>query len=263
MHLAKVCLICGAHPDPTVEHIIPQALWKRFGLNPNSPDLERYRTWLCEAHQRATSTLHSRPNLLDLVDSGQPITRKSLTDLGDWAVWVTLLMGLHTERGVLPVDASRELLLHRFNGTAAGGLPPGIRVYAARIATYVSGTDFIAHQVAVEKSDNVILDHAKAPIGFSINSGPVTATEAIGLGNFALLVLPKTFNSGPRHKARLDLAAATVGLDLIHPLPQPIPTLRPRTIDMRAVSGVFVPPAHGDDTSLLPKAMQLLMSTPD
>ncbi|MFE6921619.1 hypothetical protein ACFVAV_11280 [Nocardia sp. NPDC057663] len=258
MRSGQLCIICGSHAG-TTEHIVPQALWKRFGLDPNSADLARYRTELCEAHQRATSTLHSRRNLLQLVDTGEPVTRKSLTDLADWAVWVTLLLGLCTGICALPVDESRDLLLRRFSGRTAGGLPAGIRVYAARIDAYVSGTDFVSRQIAIEKGDHVVLDHSNVPSGFTVRSGPVTATEAIGLGTFALLVVPRTYDSGPRHKERLDGVAASVGLDLIHPLPQPIPTLVPKKIDMRAVSGIFVPPGWGDDASLLPIAIQSLM----
>lgn len=56
------CLLCGALADPTLEHIIPQTLWKRFGIDPNREDLAQFWTTLCDAHNQATSALHMRPD---------------------------------------------------------------------------------------------------------------------------------------------------------------------------------------------------------
>jgi hypothetical protein len=91
--------------------------------------------------------------------------------------------------------------------------------------------------------------------------GPITATEAIGIGKIAMLVLSRTYNSGSGHNDRLDMAAATVGLERIHPLPNPGPILDPKRIDIRAVADVFLPPGHGHDMSLLPPTLRILMGT--
>jgi hypothetical protein len=149
----------------------------------------------------------------------------------------------------------RRLLSDRFNGRT-GGLPGGIRVYLARVAEYVERTDFVSHMVGVEHDGGIVLDHAGLPVGFSAPAGPITASEAIGLGRVAILVLSRTFSSGPDHNARLDQAASSVGLELIHPLSRETPELVPRAVDMKAVSEVFMPPLFGDDTSLLPAAVR-------
>ena len=91
------CLLCGPTDEPTVEHIIPQTLWSRFGIDPNRPDLAPFRTTLCNSHNKATSNLHERSDMMNLISPGAPVTRKTLNQLGDWAIWVTLLFAL--ERG--------------------------------------------------------------------------------------------------------------------------------------------------------------------
>jgi hypothetical protein len=57
--------------------------------------------------------------------------------------------------------------------------------------------------------------HKGVPVGFSGRTGPITASEAIGLGKVAILVLSRTHSSGVDHHARLDAAAATVGVERI------------------------------------------------
>lgn len=94
---------------------------------------------------------------------------------------------LRTGPGVLKPDESRTLLRSRF-GKSSTGLPRAVRVYAAGVDNYVTGTDFISHHVAVEQDDRVVLDHAGDPIGFGTKTGPITATEAIGIGKIAMLV---------------------------------------------------------------------------
>ena len=249
------CLICGSADEPTVEHIIPQTLWKRFGLDPDHDDLARYRTTLCQTHNQATSALHRRSEAMRLVATGEPVTTKTLTHLADWATWVTLLLGLANSHGVLRPEEARRLLADRFDGRA-GGLPGGIRVYVARVSEYVERTEFVSHMVGAEHNGGKVLDHAGLPVGFSAPAGPITASEAIGLGEVAILVLSRTFSSGPNHSVRLDQAASSVGLELIHPLGRDTPKLIPRAVDMKAVSEVFMPPLFGDDTSLLPAAVR-------
>lgn len=234
-----------------MEHIVPKALWRRFGLDPDQERLARYRTTLCRTHNEATSRLHQRTDVLDLIDKGGPITKKSVGLLADWATWVTLLVGLASGHGVLPDEEARRLLTDRFDGHN-GGLPKGLRVYISRVGEYVSGTTFTSHMVGVQQDGRIALDHAGMPSGFSERTGPITATEAIGLGKIAILVLARTYSSGKDHDARLDTAAATVGLDRIHPPQEDAPELAPRPVDITAVSQVFMPVMHGTDTSLLP-----------
>lgn len=262
MESADSCLICGADADPTVEHIIPQTLWHSFGLDPNGTQLQRYRTRLCVAHNEATSKLHNNQPLLDLISTGKlpgHKPHKTLAHLSNWAVWVTLLMGLRTGEGVCEPSHSRELLRERFGAAGKGSnLPAGIRVYAARVDNYVTGTDFTSYQVV--QDHNVVLDYAGSPSGMRISSGPSTATEAIGVGKMVLLVLPRTYSSGSEHKEGLDKAAASVGLERIYPPSVPGPNLEPKKIDMRAVSEVFLPPGRGTNLSLLPPAVRTLMA---
>jgi hypothetical protein len=106
------CLICGTTDELTVEHIIPQTLWKRFGLDPDHDDLARYRTTLCQTHNQATSALHRRSEAIRLIATGEPVTTKTLAHLADWAVWVTLLLGLANGHGVLrPGEAAAYCLI--------------------------------------------------------------------------------------------------------------------------------------------------------
>ncbi len=262
------CLICGATDDLTVEHIIPQTLWNRFGLDPNSNDLARYRTVLCDRHNRATSGLHNRPAMMQLIadtgadgDGGQ-VTKQALLQLADWSIWVMMLMGLARGSGVLPRQQALDHLQRRFDGSSAGGPPPGIRVYAARIDQYVSNPDGAeaSHMVALTGDPQVLLDVNRRPSGFRTSAGPIGAAESIGLGRVALLVLGPTHSSGPDHNTRLDQVAARAGLGRIHPLPSPLPTLEPRVIDMREVSQLFTRPPFGADTSLLPSNIRRLLS---
>lgn len=238
---------------------MPQTLWARFGLDPNHEQLARYRTTLCSIHNSATSSLHQRTEVIDLIEKGEPVTKKSLGLLADWAVWVTVLLGLATGEGVLPEDEARRLLCDRFDGRD-GGLPRGIRVYIARVDDYVGDTSFTSHMVGVVRDRRIILDDGGTPVGFSDRTGPITASEAIGLGRIAILVLSRTYSSGTEHNARLDAAAATVGLDRIHPPADAVPALAPRAIDMTAVSQVFMPVPHGSDSSLLPDAVKQVIA---
>lgn len=256
---ASACLICGSSDSLTVEHIVPQTLWNRFGLGPNHERLTRYCTTLCSFHNSATSRLHQRTEVIDLIEKGQPATKKSLRLLADWAVWVTLLLGLSTGEGVLTEDEARRLLSDRFDGRD-GGLPRGIRVYIARVADYISGSSFTSHMVGVVDDGRIVLDSAGTPIGFSERTGPITASEAIGLGKIAILVLSRTYSSGRDQNARLDAAAATVGMDRIHPPAVAVPVLVPRVTDMTAVSRVFLPVPHGSDSSLLPDAVKQVVA---
>jgi hypothetical protein len=76
------CLLCGVLDDPTVEHIIPQTLWNRFGIDPDCENLAQFRTTLCEPHNQATSALHRRIEMMELIETGEHVTRKTLQQPG-------------------------------------------------------------------------------------------------------------------------------------------------------------------------------------
>jgi hypothetical protein len=247
------CLMCGAVDDPTIEHIIPQTLWNRFGIDPDRADLAYFRTTLCGPHNRATSALHERTEMMDLIETGTPVTRKTLQQLGDWAVWVTLLLALARGTGVLGDQATRDRLLRRFDNEQPG-TPKGIRVYAARVSDYVEPTEppITPHLLALQGDSRVLLDANKQPKGFAFGVGPVNASESIGLGKLVLLVVGPTYASGPDHNERLDQAAARVGLERILPLSGSLPALTPISISMADVRKIFTVIPFGADQSLMP-----------
>jgi len=152
---------------------------------------------------------------MDLIETGEPVTRTALRHLGDWAVWVTLLLGLARGSGVLGAEASREFLLGRFDGLR-GGPPKGVRVYAARVADYREPAEpaVTRYTLALRGDSRVMLGPDNQPRGLSIRTGPLSASESIGLGKVALLVVGRTYPSGPGHLERLEQAAAQVGWNL-------------------------------------------------
>lgn len=258
---SDVCLLCMTPDEPTVEHIVPRTLWERFGIDPDGEDVARFRRTLCRPHNEATSALHNRTDMMDLIQAGRPVTRKTLAHLADWAVWVTLLLGLARGSGVLGEETSRRLLLDRFkpNGSST---PRGMRVYAARLTNSVDPAEppVTPYALALRGDDRVLLDAAGNPSGFTVRQGPIHASEAIGLGKLALLVVGETWSSGPDHRERLDRAASGVGMVRIHPLAreEPLPDLPPTAISMRDVSRRFTVVPFGADWSLMPRALQAL-----
>ncbi len=255
------CMICGTEDNPTVEDIIPRTLWKKFGLDPDRDDLGRFRTTLCLDHNQATSKLHKRTDMMDLIAKGAPLTRKTLTDLADWFIWVTLLLGLARGSGVVPADKARGLLRQRFGG-GAGGPPGGIRVYAARVAEYAkpANSTVVPHMVVLRGDPSVLFAADGTPIGYSAPNGTIGAAESIGLGKFALLILGRTCPSGPEHNAHVDNVAASVGLELIHPLPTTLPEFAPKAINMRDLSHLFTIAPFGADYSLLPEEVRVVLA---
>ncbi|OFI37672.1 hypothetical protein BIU82_07285 [Arthrobacter sp. SW1] len=195
--------------------------------------------------------------MLDLIEKGTPVTKKTLQHLGDWAIWVTLLLSLARGSGVLGADASRKMLRGRFDKDSGGGTPKGFRVYAAGIddTAEAAETDIKPYVLALRGDSRVLLRDDK-PIGFSVQVGPINASEAIRLGKIALLVLGPTHESGDDHQARLDKAAAQVGLERIWPLNDALPALGPTQISMANVSRLFTVMPIGADHSLMPKVLQ-------
>lgn len=255
------CLICGSDARLTLEHIIPQTLWERWGVDPNRDDLAVFRTGLCESHNQATGTLHRREDMMHLVDTGGPITKRTLNQLADWAVWVTLLLGLARGSGVLDAETSRAHLRDRFtikSGSARGGPPRGTLVYAARITDLIEAADSRqpSYFLALQGDPRVHLDAQGKPLGVSVQSGPVNASESIRVGSLVLLVVGPTHSSGPGHRERLDAVAAQVGLERIFPLLDPLPALSPTSINMSRVSRLFTVVPFGAEPSLAPVALQ-------
>lgn len=261
----RPCMLCESLDEPTVEHIVPQTLWNRFDLDPNGDELARFRTDLCKRHNGATSRLHQRPEMMDLIETGAPVTRRTLDQLADWAIWVTLLLSLARGSGVLGPEASREALLRRFDNGSAGGPPKGVRVYAARTDDSEKGTepDITPYVLALQGDSRVVLNDSGLPVGLSDRTGPINASKSIRLGKVALLVVGRTHKSGNDHEARLDEAAAQVGLERIWPPGQTLPALKPTPISMTNIGQLFTVIPDGADHSLMPEVLRRLHAGDD
>lgn len=258
------CLICGSTDDLTVEHIIPQTLWKRFGIDPNMSegDVFKTRTTLCRSCNAGTASLHERGEMMTLIETGDPITKRTLQHLADWGFWVLLLLGLSRGTAVVPEDAARELLVSRFSLRVATSIPKGVRVYAGVATTLEPSPSSPPSSFAVARVDdpNVYCNGEGEAIGMTARGGQsLQAAQSIGLGKAVLLVLGPTLSSGPGHEARLDEAAGAVALTRIHPLPPKVPELGPREYDLAAVRDLFMSLPFGDDFSLLPGPLRRLM----
>jgi hypothetical protein len=273
------CLLCGATDDLTVEHMIPAALWERWGIDPETgahfktdpatrqrtdlpeaplADVARYCTTFCLMHNGATSKLHSG-GILDLIAEGGQPDVKTLRRLAEWAIWVTMLIGLHrgddpNQRGggILPDGRGREVLRRRFDADD-GRTPGGYRVYAAQVDDYDHSAATVVHRVVLLYENPHVLTDQGSAVGQSSGEGPMNAAEVIGLGKFLLLVLGRTHPSGRDHNDRLDDAASSVGLELIHPLVDSAaaPPLVPNVVNMNNASRLFWQMPFGADTSLL------------
>lgn len=85
----------------------------------------------------------------------------------------------------------------------------------------------------------------------------MNASESVGLGQLALLVVGRTYSSGPGHRDRLDQAAARVGLERILPLGD---LCNQPPISMADVSELFTANPLGADLSPMPWHLQVLTS---
>lgn len=259
------CLICGSVTDLTVEHIIPQSLWKRLRINPNGDgDIAKTRTTLCGACNKGTSQLHGRDAMLNLIVAGGPVTRQTLQHLADWTFWVTLLLGLANRRGVVDQAETRALLRARFRPGNGGGIPTGLRIYAGKSADLGAEPEspVVPYAIALVDDKSVYLDAQGHPIGHQADAEmSLQAAEAIGLGTFVLLVVARTHTSGADHTARLDAAAETAGLARIHPLRSPIPDLSSVSATVIGADGLFVrePLLAGANLTLLPENIRRLV----
>lgn len=261
---SEECLICGSTTDLTVEHIIPQTLWNRWGIDPNRDDLAIFTTRLCDLHNSATGALHEREDMMRLIDTGEQVSKRTLSHLADWAIWVTLLLGLARGSSVLDAETSRAWLLHRFTDDPSkgpGGPPKGTRVYAARVTQLIAAdAPTRSYVLALRGDSRVTLDAQQQPCGLSVRRGVINAAESIRVGELVLLVLGRTYSSGQDHPKRLDAVAAGVGLERIFPPPETLPELMPAPISLDDVSRLFTVLPFGGDHSLLPPRMQALRS---
>jgi hypothetical protein len=116
------CVLCG-DTGATVEHIIPQTLWVHWGLDPDGVETERFRTRLCEGSNAAGSALHAREDVLALIRSGTAAQPSTFARLADWAVWVTMLIGITGRASVWPRDDALLLLRRRLPCAQAHTLP--------------------------------------------------------------------------------------------------------------------------------------------
>ncbi|NHA69976.1 hypothetical protein [Phycicoccus flavus] len=258
------CLLCEETAGLTTEHIVPQTLWNRFGIDPDADRIEPFRTTLCTPHQEVTAALHRHEAMMDLVETGEPVTRQTLAQLGQWSVWVTMLLSLARGSAVLGPRVTREVLLTYFDGHG-GGVPAGTRVYAARVSRFTDPARPPAprYLLALRRDASVRLDERSTPSGFSFGEGPTQAAESIAIGKIALLVVGPTHSSGPGHHARMDQAVSHLGLERIHPLgerPQPLPSLTTREVCMRDVARLFTVIPFGVDMSLMPERIRMVGS---
>lgn len=99
---------------------------------------------------------------------------------------------------------------------------------------------------------------SRHPIGYSVRTGPVNASESIGLGKIALLGVGSSYPSGDDHLARVDEIAASVGLERILPLDTALPALTPRPVSITDVSRLFTVIPFGSDMSLMPPLLRAL-----
>lgn len=255
--LMKSCTICGTAGSPTVEHIIPQALLQFWEIDPFDPHGEPMRTTLCSRCNGATSALHNNAETLALIRSGGPVTKRGLGKLADWAVWVTMLLGVSRGGGVWPAEDARKRLMDRFARKSSGGIPKGTRVYAALADDETSRELEFSYAVALENDPRVIADYSGSPVGFAAG-GTLYAAAVLRVGEVIVLVLGPTWKSGPDHRDRIDSIAANVGLTRIHPLPDgSINRLGRHTVAYRALHGLFVAtPLDAENYELLPEGIR-------
>lgn len=259
------CLLCGETDVTllTLEHIIPQTLWNRFGIDPNgSGDVRKTHTTLCEACNGATSRLHQRSEMLDLLETGTPVTDTTLRQVADWIFWVLLL--LHYSRGdkVIPPEVAHKLLHDRFVSRTTGALPRGWRIYAARTTTLASSgaSPRTRYDVVTAHNTGRRTNGAGRLIGLAFGtSRSVQAALTVGIGKLIFLILPPTEQSGPNHLDRVDAAARENGLERIQPLRGTAPTLPMVTVDVHRVRDIFLNPFEGDDHTLLPESLRALL----
>lgn len=258
------CLICGdSDPDRlTLEHIIPQTLWARFGVDPNQDgDVRKTHTTLCRRCNGATARLHTREAMFDLLETGTPATEATVSQMADWVFWVLLLIELERGDTVVPADEIRQLLRARFVRKTTSSIPKGWRLYAAHTSTLAShGRDVESFEVVTAFDSSGYKDSTGALIGFTTPFGlTMQSALTIGIGKIGFLVLPPTVSSGPGHLDRVDAAAARGGLERISPRRGASTSLTQGNADVGSFGRIFVPPFAGDNRSTLPEQLRKLI----
>ncbi|GAA1078232.1 hypothetical protein NXT08_24180 (plasmid) [Rhodococcus pyridinivorans] len=254
------CVICGDLDNPTLEHIIPQALLLRMGVEPATTADHPFTTSLCNDCNTATSKLHNNTDLLDLIETGAPVSQNTLRALAFWIVWITLLLGVKRGGDVWPIEDARQRLQSRFSDRSGGGVPKGTRVYAALVNEDETSTLSAQYSILLRNDPRVILDHANFPTGYR-PSGAKTAAAVLRVGNLVVMVLGPTWSSGPDHISLIDKAAADIGLTPIWPSTNPEITLTPHTVALKEVWNLFVcTPFTTRNNELLPAALRALES---
>lgn len=257
------CLICESTQELTTEHLVPGTFWREVGVDPESDDVDSWVTTLCRSCNCATGALHARRDVIDFIANGNEVTRSGLVKVADWAYWVTLLLNLHRGRGVVHKGQARSLLQERFsNAHAGGGMPKGVRVFAARVSEYIDDPSRKSPSYAVARvGDPLIdLDSRGTPLGARLAIGsPVGAADVIGWRHAATMVLGRTYSSGSRHEERVDKAALSVGFERVHPPDEKL-ALPERPIDLNRARGLFMSvPFSASDLSLLPKSLRAIL----
>ncbi|MDI9917654.1 hypothetical protein [Rhodococcus sp. IEGM 1379] len=194
--------------------------------------------------------------MLDLIETGAPVSKEDLDALAHWIVWITLLLGVKRAGDVWPVEDARKQLKSRFRDGSTGGLPKGTRVFAALVDEDATGTLETTYAVLLKNDPRVRLDHKGLPAGFA-PSGARTAAAVLRVGNLVVMVLAPTWSSGPGHNTRIDTAATEIGLTRIWPPTDPHIGLTPHTVALKEVWNLFACiPFEADNTDLLPPDIQ-------
>lgn len=255
------CLICGATENLTLEHIIPQALWARFGIDPNAEgDVRKTHTTLCARCNGATAALHTRREMLDLIQTGLPVTDATVAQMADWAFWVLLLLNLARGSHIVPERHARDLLQKRFVTHELGGVPKAWRIYAAHVSSLTpTASAPTRYEVALTFEESLYRGAGGRPIRVTVSHGDAReASLVIGIGIMVFLVLPPTASSGPGHFDRINAVAAAADLERLVPRHGEVVSLRAGSADIGVVRDLFVAPLAGDDRTLLPPTLRAL-----
>lgn len=255
------CLICGATENLTLEHIIPQALWARFGIDPNAEgDVRKTHTTLCARCNGATAALHTRKEMLDLIQAGAPVTDATVAQMADWAFWVLLLLNLARGSHIVPDHHARDLLQKRFVTHEVASVPKEWRVYAARVTSLrPSAMAPRRYEVALSFEESLYRDGGGRAIGITVSRGDAReASLVIGIGVMVFLILPPTASSGAGHFDRINAVTAAADLERLVPRRGEAVRLEEGGADIGVVRDLFVAPLAGEDRTLLPPSLRAL-----
>jgi hypothetical protein len=257
------CILCGRTDGLTVEHIIPQTLLIAWGLPTGAEETASLRTWLCHGSNATNSAIHAREDVQRLLRTGQASRPATFNQFADWAIWVTILLGVSQEASIWPRDDALALLRNRFPCSPnarprASSAPKGTRVYAVLSDGAAISEVHDSYAVQLRHDERVLLDPNDDPIGLTSIAGlPLHAATALQIDAVVVLVVGPTWRSGPDHEAVMDEAAAQAGLTRIHP-PNAAPSLGPQSITTGAIAEIFTTDPFSVDvrTELVPAALR-------